>query len=234
MRLRIGTSGFSYAPWRGSFYPADLAAERMLAFYAARFDTVEINNTFYRMPAATALEGWAREVPEGFGFALKAPRYVVPKFVAAPDRADPVDAFFSLAALLGPKLGPALVTIPPSKVADAPLLAAFLDRFPKGRPIAVELRGPAWQTDEVLAVLREKNAALCITDADDGTTPVVATGSFVYARLRRTKYTRKDLAAWAKRLEGLGVGEAFVFFKHEDEGTGPRFAAALRAIVGGG
>ena len=232
MRLRIGTSGFSYAPWRGSFYPPDLAAERMLAFYAARFDAVEINNTFYRMPAATALEGWAREVPEGFGFALKAPRYVVPKFVAAPDRADPVAAFFSLAALLGPKLGPALVTIPPSKVADAPLLAAFLDRFPKERPIVVELRGPAWQTDDVLAVLREKNAALCITDADDGTTPVVATGSFAYARLRRTKYTRKDLTAWAKRLEGLGVSEAFVFFKHEDEGTGPRFAAALRAIVG--
>ena len=232
MRVRIGTSGFSYPPWRGSFYPADLPDDRMLAFYSSRLDAVEINNTFYRMPAPRILDGWASEVPDGFAFALKAPRYVVPRFVPAADRRDPIEAFFELGALLGPKLGPALVTIPPYKERDAALLASFLDRFPAGRPIVVELRGAAWFADDVLDVLRARGVALCITDADDDTTPVIATAPFVYARLRRTKYTKAALKAWAKRLGDLGADDAFVFFKHEDEGTGPRFGAELRAIVG--
>jgi uncharacterized protein YecE (DUF72 family) len=214
MRFRIGTSGFSYAPWRGSFYPADLADDAMLRFYAARFDAVEINNTFYRMPTPRSLEGWAGDVPDGFAFALKAPRYVVPKWTPS-ERGDPIVAFFERTAVLGTKLGPTLVTIPPFyKEKDAALLAGFLERFPRERR------------------LRARNVALCITDADELSVPPLRTAPFLYVRLRRTAYGRADLEAWAKRLSDLGAEEAWVFFKHEDEGTGPRLASELRAVVG--
>lgn len=232
MRFRIGTSGFSYAPWRGSFYPEGHPKGEMLSFYGQRFDAVEINNSFYRMPTPKLLEAWARDVPGEFTFALKTPRYITPTFKPNPDKGDPVVAFFDCTAKLGSRMGPALVMVPPFKKKDPEMLAAFLDTFPRDRRLVVELRAPWWLAEDVYDVLRARNVALCITDADDLTVPPVRTAPFAYVRLRRSTYARKDLKAWAKRIEDLGVDEAMVFFKHEDEGTGPRFAAQFRGVVG--
>jgi uncharacterized protein YecE (DUF72 family) len=232
MRFRIGTSGFSYAPWRGSFYPEGHPEDEMLSFYAARFDAVEINNTFYRMPSPRILEGWAKDVPESFVFALKTPRYITPNAKPS-DKGDPIVAFFERTSVLATRMGPALVMIPPFlKKKNADLLAAFLDGFPRDRRVVVELRAPDWLADDVYEVLRARNIALCITDADDLTIPPVRTASFAYARLRRSSYDRAELTDWSKRLADLGVDDALVFFKHEDEGTGPRYAAEFRSIVG--
>ena len=225
MEVLAGTSGYSYKEWKGSFYPEKLAADAMLRFYAERFSTVEINNTFYRMPAETMLSGWAGEVPDHFAFTLKAPRRITHDKRLKSVATD-VAEFVRRAAVLGPKLGPLLFQLPPFMKKDLAVLGDFLGAVPPGRQIAVEFRHPSWQDDAVYETLRAHDAMLCAADTDDGDPPpLVATAKLGYLRLRRVGYTDPDLRTWVKRIAAQPWTRAYVYFKHEDEGLGPKFAA---------
>lgn len=231
MRLRCGTSGFSYPSWKGSFYPADLPQAEMLAYYAARLPAVEVNNTFYRMPSANALAAWRDRVPAAFRFALKAPQRVTHR-LRLRDAADPVGHFHRVAAELGDRLGPVLYQLPPGMKKDLPRLQDFLALLPAGDRVAFEFRHPSWFSDDVYGALRARNAALCVAESEKLEVPLVATADFGYLRLRREAYAPSDLTAWAERIQAQPWGEAFAFFKHEDPGKGPRLAEALGALAG--
>jgi uncharacterized protein YecE (DUF72 family) len=233
MPLRVGTSGWNYAEWKGSFYPGDMKPAGMLRYYAERFTTVEVNNTFYRMPAAKVVEGWAATVGAGFTFVLKAPQRIT-HFARLRDVDDPVRFFCDTARLLGGGLGPLLFQLPPNFKVDAGRLADLLALLPPDLRAAFEFRNPTWFTDEVYARLAARNAALCIADNDDGATPATATADWGYLRLRATGYSSDDdLRAWLGTIRRVGERwrDAFVFFKHEDKGTGPAFAQRLLALA---
>jgi uncharacterized protein YecE (DUF72 family) len=201
----------------------------MLAYYAARFDTVEVNNTFYRMPSADVLTRWAGEVPDGFTFALKAPQRITHQKRLA-DVSSAVTYFLETSAVLGPKRGPVLYQLPPYSKKDIDRLRAFLDLLPATPPAAFEFRHASWFDDEVREALRARDAALCLADTDEAPiTDLVSTAGWGYLRLRRTAYTPEDLRAWADRLRAQPWSDAYVFLKHEDEGKGPEFASALKA-----
>jgi uncharacterized protein YecE (DUF72 family) len=203
----------------------------MLGYYAGRLDAVEINNTFYRMPTRKLLDGWAGQVPEDFRFALKASRKITHQKKLA-GCADEVAYLAETSAALGERLGPTLVQLPPYLKLDLELLRGFLACAPPGFPVAVEFRSSSWFDDEVYAALREFGAALVVSDMDEKPEPpVVATAPHGYARLRRVDYDDDALARWAGRFAEAGWDEAYVFFKHEDEATGPRLAARFRELA---
>jgi uncharacterized protein YecE (DUF72 family) len=229
VQLLAGTSGFSYAPWKGPFYPEDLPDDQMLRYYAARLPTVEINNTFYRMPSPRILEGWAGQVPDAFRFTLKAPRRITHDRRLA-EVGDNVVEFVRRAASLGKRLGALLFQLPPYLKLDLPRLASFLDALPDPRCAALEFRSSSWHVDEVYDLLRQRGAMLCVTDTDEGETPFVATGREGYLRLRRTHYSDTDLAGWASRLREGPVERIYVYFMHEDDALGTRFAMRLLAL----
>jgi len=238
VRLLAGASGFSYKPWKGPFYPADLPDAEMLAYYAARLPAVEINNTFYRLPKAAVLEGWAAQTPESFRFVLKASRRIT-HIHRLKDVGELVAYLFETAATLGPRLGPLLFQLPPYMKKDLDRLRTFLDLVPADRRVALEFRNATWFEDDVIEALRERAAALCFaeTEPDDQesgneTAPLVATAPWGYLRLRRDDYGDADLEAWAERIRGQGWSEAYVFFKHEDEGAAPQLALRLMRIMG--
>jgi uncharacterized protein YecE (DUF72 family) len=233
MRVRIGTSGFSYKEWKGSFYPEKLPAKEMLAFYAARFDAVEINNTFYRMPKPGALAAWARDVAAApdFAFALKAPVYLTFLSKGKAALEQPVRHFFELASELGRRSGPIYLQLPPTMKKDTAGLRALLELVPYGARVAIEPGNDTWLDDEVYALLRTHGAALCAIDDPKKVVPIVATAEFGYLRLRKTRYTKAALAAWADQILAQRWREAWVFFKHEDEATGPRLAAAFQRAL---
>lgn len=231
MRIRAGTSGWSYKEWKGFFYPEKLAAKDMLRYYAGVFPTVEVNNTFYRMPNLTTLEGWAAEVPEDFSFVLKASKRITHDRRLS-ETADSVEYLLRTAATLGPKLGPFLVQLPPNMKKDVPRLRDFLPLLGRARA-AFEFRHASWHDDEVYSALRERNAAWCVADTgEEGDPPFVATADWGYLRLRRVEYGEDDVRAWAKRVQDQPWGEAYVFFKHEDAGTGPRLARQFLEVCG--
>jgi len=220
----VGTSGFSYPAWRGTFYPEKLPAKGMLRYYAERFPTVEVNNTFYRMPNLATLEGWAAEVPDDFSFVLKASKRITHD-KRLNDVGDSVEYLLRTAATLGSKLGPFLVQLPPSMKKDLPRLRDFLPLLGRARA-AFEFRHPSWFEDDVYAALRECNAAWCVADTgEEGDPPFVSTADWGYLRLRRVEYGEEDVRTWARRVREQPWGDAYVFFKHEDAGTGPRLAA---------
>ncbi|MEO8430941.1 MAG: DUF72 domain-containing protein [Acidobacteriota bacterium] len=231
MRVRIGTSGYSYKKWKGAFYPEELKPEEMLPFYARRFPTVEINNTFYRMPQASVLAKWAEQVPDGFLFALKASQRITHRS-RLKDAADSVAFFFQVAVTLGDRLGPVLFQLPPNLKKDLPRLAAFLPLLPPGSRAAFEFRHASWFDDEVFEALRGAGAALCLAEDEDLATPAVATTGWGYLRLRRQDYGPESLQAWAAKIRAQPWSEAFVYFKHEDEARGPLFAEGLINILG--
>jgi uncharacterized protein YecE (DUF72 family) len=230
--LRVGTSGFSYAPWRGTFYPEKLAAKRWLAYYAERLPAVEINNTFYRLPKASVLAGWAAQVPDEFRFAVKASRRITHmKRLQAAD--DETNALIESLGALGPRLGVVLFQLPPNLKLDLPRLERFLDLLAGRVPAAFEFRHPSWREDAVVLALRARGAALCAADVDEEPAPeLVATAPFAYVRLRRERYAPGDLAEWVARLRARAAQDAYVFFKHEDAGVGPRLAAQLLEMAG--
>ena len=230
MRLLAGTSGFSYKEWIGEFYPAKLPAKAMLAHYATRLPIVEINNTFYRMPNAAAIEGWRSQVPDSFRFAIKVPRRIT-HIKRLKDCAE--DLKYLLAALAGltPCLASLLVQLPPYAKCDAAALEGFLGELPVGCRAAFEFRNESWLVPPVFDLLRARNAALVQSESDERFTPVPWTADWAYLRLRRVAYTAADLAVWLTRLETAGVTEAQVFFKHEDGATGPTLAAQLSALA---
>jgi uncharacterized protein YecE (DUF72 family) len=225
MTLYVGTSGYSYKEWKGSFYPKDLAAKGMLRYYAERFGTVEINNTFYRMPKASVLEAWAAEVPGDFKFVLKAPQRIT-HFQRLKDADDSVSYLLEVAGVLQERLGPLLFQLPPNLKKDAPRLRDFLKLLPPHRRAAFEFRNQSWFDDEVFDLLRDNRTALCIAEAeDDLEIPFVSTADWGYLRLRRPDYGDPELSAWAKRVQQQqDWRDAFVFFKHEEEGKGPQMA----------
>ena len=227
MRVRVGTSGFSYDAWKGTFYPPGLKSADRLRHYAARFPSVEINNTFYRMPSSELLARWHDETPAEFVFVLKAPQRITHRERLAGCE-ESLSRFFENAAALGPKLGPTLFQLPPNLKKDTPRLEAFLGLL-AGRRAAFEFRHASWMDEEVRSLLRAHGAALCTADLDDSESdaPLVSTADWGYLRLRRADYSGEALLAWAARLRAPAWREAYVFFKHEVKG--PALAAQLAA-----
>jgi uncharacterized protein YecE (DUF72 family) len=223
MRVLAGTSGFSYDGWTGTFYPEDLPANGRLRYYGTKLPAVEINNTFYRMPKPELLAGWAAQVPETFRFALKATQRIT-HIKRLKDASEEVRYLAGAARHLGGRLGPILFGLPPNLKKDLPRLEAFLALLPSDLKAAFEFRNPTWLDEEVFALMRSTGAALCVADDEKGTTPFVATAPWGYLRLRRGDYTDADLDAWAARLVEPSWAEAYVFFKHEDEGAAPELA----------
>jgi uncharacterized protein YecE (DUF72 family) len=228
----VGTSGYNYPEWKGSFYPEKMPAAKMLAFYAQAFATVEINYTFYRIPNTKILSGWDRETPEGFRLTLKAPKRIT-HIAKLRDCAELLQYFLKTAATLGPKLGAILFQLPPYLRKDLAVLDAFLELLPTQLCAAFEFRHASWMDAEVFSRLRARNLALCVADSEKFSTPVEITASYGYFRLRDEGYTPDDLKGWAAtiRAASASCSDVFVYFKHEEAGKGPQFARLLMAAL---
>jgi uncharacterized protein YecE (DUF72 family) len=219
MRVRVGTSGYAYKEWRGAFYPDKMKEKDMLRFYAERLSTVEINNSFYRMPSEETLARWRDESGEGFVFVLKATQRITHRLRLKPESKETVDLLFQTACALGDRLGPVFFQTPPLFKKDLPRLREFLASLPADHPVAFEFRHETWFDDEVYDALRSRNAALVAADKDeagDEGTPIVPTADWGYLRLRRCDYDEAGLAGWRERILSQPWREAYVFFKHED------------------
>ena len=224
MKLWVGTSGYSYKEWLGKFYPERFPAKEMLRFYASRFAAVEINNTFYRLPKETVLQSWAEQVPAKFRFVLKAPRRITHS-KRLKDSGSEVEYLFRVATALGSSEGAVLFQLPPNLKKDIERLQNFLSLLPVDRNVAFEFRHPSWLDEEVFACLRTRNSALCVADTGDSEScDLINTATWGYLRLRRPEYTAADLLQWKERIRLQPWDHAYVFFKHEDEAAGPKFA----------
>jgi uncharacterized protein YecE (DUF72 family) len=224
----IGTSGYNYPEWKGTFYPADLPASKMLRYYGERFSAVEINYTFYRMPTAKIVGGWAAAVPPGFRFALKAPKRIT-HIAKLRDCQPLVKSFLDAASALGPQLGPVLFQLAPTFRKDLSALRDFAAWLPPHARAAFEFRHPSWFEGDVLETLRSRNLALCVSDSEKIHAPVEVTADFAYFRLRDEGYAPADIERWADVIaeRTMGCQDVFVFFKHEESGKGPAFAGML-------
>ncbi len=232
-RFRIGTSGYNYPEWKGSFYPEKLPARKMLPYYAQRLETVEINYTFYRLPTQRLLAGWSEATPPAFAFTLKAPRRITHE--ARLRRCEEVTgAFCEAASSLGDKLGALLFQLPPTFKKDIPVLDAFLGMLPPGARGAFEFRHPSWHDDAVFERLSAAGQALCVADSERLSTPVRITAEHAYFRLRDEGYTDADVSRWAETiLRATTVcTDVFVYFKHEESGKGPALARQLAEALG--
>jgi len=233
MDLRTGTSGFSYKAWKGNFYPEDLANDKMLAYYGERLTAVEINNTFYRLPKASVLEGWAEKVPKPFRFSIKASRRIT-HFKRLKQPVDETAYLTETVGVLGERLGALLFQLPPNFKQDVERLTDFLELLPEGTPAAFEFRHASWFDDATFEALAGRNCALCIADAGgEADTPRVATADWGYLRLRREEYSEADLADWHGWILQQSWSHAMAFFKHEDAGAGPRMAAGFLELGSG-
>jgi uncharacterized protein YecE (DUF72 family) len=219
MRILVGTSGYAYKEWRGSFYPEKIKEKEMLRYHAERFSAVEINNTFYRLPGREMLLRWAEEVPAGFVFVLKASQRITHRQRLSAESKETVDYLFDVASTLGARLGPVLFQTPPFLRKDVDRLRGFLALLPPDRPVAFEFRHESWRDEEVHEALRGRNAALVCADTEESGeagAPIVPTADWGYLRLRRCDYDDAGLARWAERIRAQPWGKAFVFFKHEE------------------
>ena len=231
MRLHVGTSGYNFPEWKGSFYPPKLPSAKWLEYYAQQLGTVEINYTFYRMPSAKTVAGWDAATPEGFIFVLKAPQRIT-HFARLQSIDDPLRFFLDSIRKLNAKLGPVLFQLPPNFKKDIARLSDLLTQFPTDVRAACEFRHASWWSDDVYELLRSTNTALCVAHTEEGATPEVATADFGYVRLRDAGYAETELRDWLGKLRAMGAGwtDAFVFFKHEEQGVGPKLAAQLRQL----
>jgi uncharacterized protein YecE (DUF72 family) len=231
MDLYIGTSGYSYPQWKGTFYPKDLPAKQMLRFYGERFRAVEVNNSFNRMPRASVLKGWTDAIPADFQFVIKAPRQIT-HVKRLQEISSLVAQLLEVTEALSDHRGPLFFQLPPTFKKDALRLRACLALLPSQRRAAFEFRHPSWFDDEVYGLLREHRAALCIADDDnDLEVPFVATTDWGYLRLRRPDYSAAKLKTWMKQVQEQDWRQAFAFFKHEEEGKGPRFAKRFMELA---
>jgi len=230
MKIHAGTSGFAFKEWKGPFYPEKMKSEDMLGFYAGKFPTVEINNTFYRLPKETVLVEWAAQVPDGFTFAIKASQKITHFARLKPESADAVTYLLKVTKALGGKLGPILFQLPPNLKNDFDRLTAFVATLPTEARYAIEFRHESWFTDDVYELLRSRDIAMGIIEQEEFASPVVATASWGYARLHRFDYDAMRLAEWVGRIRALPWSEAFVYFKHDEgAGSGP---PAVSAFIG--
>jgi uncharacterized protein YecE (DUF72 family) len=222
VKLLVGTSGWAFKEWKGPFYPLSLKDDAMLGFYASRYPTVEINNTFYRLPREHVLADWASRVPEGFTFTVKASRGITHFARLKPEAKRGLDILLRGTAALGSKLGPILFQLPPKMPLDVELLRAFLDLLPDDRRFAMEFRDPRWFDDAVYALLSSRDIAMCVSETDDYRSPVLSTATWGYVRPHRLDYDEEGIAEWRRRIGEQPWDEAYVFFKHDHaEGSGP-------------
>jgi uncharacterized protein YecE (DUF72 family) len=235
--VRIGTSGWQYRDWRDVLYPRGVPTRRWLATYADAFDTVEVNNTFYRLPERNRFEAWADEVPDDFTFAVKASRYIT-HIRRLRDVHEPVDTFVARAAGLGEKLGPVLLQLPPNLTLDCDALAAALAAFPPAVRVAVEFRHPSWDDPDVDAVLAARDASCVLADRR-GRVTGRRTATWAYVRFHEgratppTCYGKQALRTWATRLRELWAARAdgYVYFNNDHLGCAVRNAQQLRALA---
>ena len=222
MTLRAGTSGYAFKEWKGAFYPPTLSDDEWLAYYASRFPTVEINNTFYRLPKQSVLQDWASRVPAEFTFAIKASQRITHHARLKPECADAVDFLLQNTAVLGDRCGPILFQLPPNLKKDVDRLRGFLGLLPTGRRYTIEFRHESWFDDEVFAILRDRDVALCVAEQDDFKCPVQSTASWGYLRLHRLDYDDAALGEWAKCVSAQQWSETYIYFKHDEgNGSGP-------------
>ena len=219
MKLFAGTSGYAFKEWKGNFYPDDLKDDVMLGYYAGRFPTVEINNTFYRLPKQNVLLDWVSQVPESFRFAIKASQRITHHARLKAEGASALEFLLKNTEVMDSRLGAILFQLPPNLKKDMDRLRAFLALLPQGRRFAIEFRHLTWFDDEVYGALRERDVALCAIEQPEFSSPLVATATWGYVRLHRFDYDSADLAAWVKKIESQPWGDVYVYFKH-DEGAG--------------
>jgi uncharacterized protein YecE (DUF72 family) len=237
VNVLVGTSGYAFKEWKGPFYPKELKDEGMLGYYASRFPTVEINNTFYRLPKEHVLQEWASQVPDSFTFSIKASQRITHHARLKAESADALAFLLKNTATLGTRLGPVLFQLPPNLKRDLPRLQAFLTLLPRDRRFTIEFRHESWFDDEVFAVLRSCDIALCIAESEEFRCPDVATASWGYLRLHRQDYDDAMLADWQQRVAEHSWTDAYVFFKHDYiDGAGPlavnRFVAMVESERG--
>jgi len=231
MKLHVGTSGYSYKEWKGNFYPEDLPAKEMLSYYSRRLPAVEINNTFYRLPQPSMIENWKQQVPARFRFSIKATQRIT-HIKRLKNVAEETKYLLETAALLEQRLGVVLFQLPPNSKKDTERLRDFLALLPDDTRAAFEFRHETWFDEEVFDLLRRKNSALVISDTDDKPlTEIISTATWGYLRLRKTNYDESDLVEWMKRVMSQKWKDAFIFFKHEDEGVGPKLAAQFLELA---
>lgn len=224
MKLHVGTSGYSYKEWKGSFYPEKLPANEMLPYYASRLSAVELNNTFYRLPHPAMVESWKTQVPDNFRFSVKASQRIT-HFKRLKEVEDETKYLLETVGGLEERLGVVLFQLPPNMKKDTERLASFLKHLPADTPAAFEFRHPTWFDEDVLKLLGDQNRALCVSDTDDlPVTHIDKTSDWGYMRLRRVNYSKEDLTEWVRQIKMQNWETAYVFFKHEDEGTGPKLA----------
>jgi uncharacterized protein YecE (DUF72 family) len=229
----VGTSGYNYPEWKGSFYPSDLASAKMLPYYAARFPTVEINYTFYRMPNEKLVGGWAEQTPSPYKLTLKAPRRITHDN-RLKNVGGLVSGFCHVAGTLGPKLGALLFQLPPNLKKDVALFDAFVAELPPKVCAAFEFRHLSWLDDEIFGRLAARNLALCVADSEKMSAPVRITADYAYFRLRDEGYQPDDIKRWGDTIanETASCADVYVYFKHEEEGKGPEFARLLMGHLG--
>jgi len=233
MAIWVGTSGYNYPEWKGSFYPEKLPAAKMLPYYAERLSTVEINYTYYRTPNAKVLAGWNAATPDSFRLTLKAPKRIT-HIARLKNCAETVQYFAQTAATLGPKLGALFFQLPPNLKQDLAVFDAFLEGLPTGVVAAFEFRHGSWLNDETYRRLEARNLALCVADSETMATPVVVTADHAYFRLRDEGYTPADIERWAQTIRDRTAlcKDVYVYFKHEEAGKGPQFARLLLDALG--
>ena len=233
MKLLAGTSGYAFKEWKGNFYPAELKDDGMLGYYASRFATVEINNTFYRLPKEAVLLEWAAQVPEQFTFAVKASQRITHYARLKEESADLVDYLLKTTSALGSRLGPILFQLPPNLKKDVNRLRGFLGLLPSDRRFVFEFRHESWFDDEVFSALRDRDVAMCVAEQDDFKCPVVSTASWGYLRLHRLDYDEAALVEWAKCVASQAWTDAYVYFKHDEGiGSGPPAVDAFVKATG--
>ncbi|WP_425618750.1 DUF72 domain-containing protein [Anatilimnocola sp. NA78] len=231
MQFFIGTSGYSYKEWKGSFYPEKISPKKMLPFYGEHFNTTEINYTFRTMPTEAILQSWAEQVPESFRFALKAPQAIT-HFKRLKNTGEATELLFHNAAVLKDRLGPILFQLPDTLKKDVGLLDAFLKSLGEHGKVAFEFRHASWFDEEVYDCLRNHSVALCSADtAEVPLTGLVSTADWGYVRLRGVDYSAADIRQWHERIQSQKWQEAYVFFKHEDTGSGPKLAKQLLELM---
>ncbi|MBI5472449.1 MAG: DUF72 domain-containing protein [Ignavibacteriae bacterium] len=231
MNLYIGTSGYSYKEWKGDFYPEDLSDKEFLKFYATKLNSVEINNTFYRLPKESVMKSWSEHVPAEFRFSVKASQKIT-HIKRLKDVGDETEYLIRTARIMGDRLGVLLFQLPPNMKKDIERLRQFFKLLSGDIKVALEFRNTSWFDDDTYTVLKENNSSLCIADFDEKLeVPFVSTANWGYLRLRREGYTGPDLKKWMKRIHDQKWNSAFVYFKHENtEQSPPTLALKFRSL----